>query len=514
MIAYDGMGVVKWEMEKLRVGGDDKPVIERVAKVTMNHHCAVPEFEMDEDYSPLPMIAPPSAAGLSGGAKKSAMEDEIMELLWQNGQVVVHTQNHQRSVKRSHGGDAAIPVPAAREVVGSAEEEMATSHHQPELFMQEDEMASWLHYPLVDDSPYLSADLLYPSSSSAAAAVAPPRDFRASAPEVRRPPAPLPPIPPSGRTDVLRSQNFARLCRPPAGPSRAASTVVESNDTPIVPSEYRDSHVADSTAQVSGGNLGPRGGAMSGTEAAGASTGAKEMTVTSSPDDGSGASVSAEKSTAPATAMDDRKAKGSETDDEGHNADTDFGYNAKKQTSSKRSRAAEVHNLSERKRRDRINEKMRALQQLIPRCNKLDKASILDEAIEYLKSLQLQVQMMSLGHGCGMIPMMFPGIQQYMPAMGIGMGMNPPVAPYPMGGPRFPMPAFPMPTPFSMADPSRIQALNHTDPMLNSPHNSSHPPFPTQTQVTPSMNEMAEHSNKSKPCSSKDVENPTTLQCG
>nr|GMD64211.1 PIF3 [Ipomoea batatas] len=35
---------------------------------------------------------------------------------------------------------------------------------------------------------------------------------------------------------------------------------------------------------------------------------------------------------------------------------------------------------------------MRALQQLIPRCNKLDKASILDEAIEYLKSLQLQVQ--------------------------------------------------------------------------------------------------------------------------
>nr|GMD69103.1 transcription factor PIF1-like [Ipomoea batatas] len=152
---------------------------------------------------------------------------------------------------------------------------------------------------------------------------------------------------------------------------------------------------------------------------------------------------------------------------------------------------------------------MRALQQLIPRCNKLDKASILDEAIEYLKSLQLQVQMMSLGHGCGMIPMMFPGIQQYMPAMGIGMGMrmgmNPPVVPYPpatpMGGPRFPLPAFPMPPPFAMAaDPSRILASNHTDPMLN----SNPPPFPAQTQVTPSMNEMAEHANKSKPCSSKD----------
>jgi hypothetical protein len=61
-------------------------------------------------------------------------------------------------------------------------------------------------------------------------------------------------------------------------------------------------------------------------------------------------------------------------------------------TSTKRSRAAEVHNLSERKRRDRINERMKALQELIPRCNKSDKASMLDEAIEYMKSLQLQIQ--------------------------------------------------------------------------------------------------------------------------
>ncbi|GER40103.1 phytochrome interacting factor 3 [Striga asiatica] len=82
---------------------------------------------------------------------------------------------------------------------------------------------------------------------------------------------------------------------------------------------------------------------------------------------------------------------------------------------SKRSRAAEVHNLSERRRRDRINEKMRALQELIPNCNKADKASMLDEAIEYLKTLQLQVQpiifviiqVMSMGAGLCMPPMMF-----------------------------------------------------------------------------------------------------------
>ncbi|KAI5424652.1 hypothetical protein KIW84_030731, partial [Lathyrus oleraceus] len=63
---------------------------------------------------------------------------------------------------------------------------------------------------------------------------------------------------------------------------------------------------------------------------------------------------------------------------------------------SKRNRSAEVHNLSERKQRDTINEKMRTLQELIPNCNKVDKASMLDEAIEYLKTLQLQLEVFFL----------------------------------------------------------------------------------------------------------------------
>ncbi|KAJ6804303.1 transcription factor PIF3-like [Iris pallida] len=100
--------------------------------------------------------------------------------------------------------------------------------------------------------------------------------------------------------------------------------------------------------------------------------------------------------------------------------------------SMKRSRAAEVHNLSERRRRDRINEKMRALQELIPNCNKVDKASMLDEAIEYLKTLQLQVQMMSMGSGLCMSPMLIPpGLQHihtppmvHFPPMTVGMGMG------------------------------------------------------------------------------------------
>ncbi|PIN10019.1 Transcriptional repressors of the hairy/E(spl) family (contains HLH) [Handroanthus impetiginosus] len=139
-------------------------------------------------------------------------------------------------------------------------------------------------------------------------------------------------------------------------------------------------------------------------------------------------------------------------------------------TGSKRSRAAEVHNLSERRRRDRINEKMRALQELIPNCNKADKASMLDEAIEYLKTLQLQVQIMSMGAGLCMPPMMFPTGMQHMhpahvphfPPMGVGMGMG---MGYGMGMvdmnggspgcPMFPVPHFPSP----MSGPANFQRL-------------------------------------------------------
>ncbi|CAM0958265.1 unnamed protein product [Alopecurus aequalis] len=132
--------------------------------------------------------------------------------------------------------------------------------------------------------------------------------------------------------------------------------------------------------------------------------------------------------------------------------------------STKRGRTAEVHNMSERRRRDRINEKMRALQELIPNCNKIDKASMLEEAIEYLKTLQLQVQLMST---MGCVPPMLAMQHMQMPpmaaaahfhhhhlgAMGYGMGAFDPrlVAaaaqfPYPMM-PGMPMYGHAMPSP-------------------------------------------------------------------
>lgn len=97
-----------------------------------------------------------------------------------------------------------------------------------------------------------------------------------------------------------------------------------------------------------------------------------------------------------------------------------------------------------------------------------------------------------------MVPMMYPGMQQYMPAMGMGMGMgmnvgmNRPMVPYPSMlpgsampsaaaahmGSRFPMPAFqhmqPVPLP---PDPTRIPASNQTDPNPITSHGQN------QTQI-------------------------------
>ncbi|EOA16859.1 hypothetical protein CARUB_v10005083mg [Capsella rubella] len=111
-------------------------------------------------------------------------------------------------------------------------------------------------------------------------------------------------------------------------------------------------------------------------------------------------------------------ASGNETDEydceseEGGEAVVDEAPSSKSgpsRTSSKRCRAAEVHNLSEKRRRSRINEKMKALQSLIPNSNKTDKASMLDEAIEYLKQLQLQVQMLTMRNGVNLHPLCLPG---------------------------------------------------------------------------------------------------------
>ncbi|XP_024187314.1 transcription factor UNE10 [Rosa chinensis] len=103
----------------------------------------------------------------------------------------------------------------------------------------------------------------------------------------------------------------------------------------------------------------------------------------------------------------------------------------KSSVSTKRSRAAAIHNQSERKRRDKINQRMKTLQKLVPNSSKTDKASMLDEVIEYLKQLQAQVHVISrMNMPAMMLPMaMQQQLQMSMMAprnmgMGIGMGMG------------------------------------------------------------------------------------------
>ncbi|KAL8143805.1 hypothetical protein V2J09_016837 [Rumex salicifolius] len=464
----------------------------------MNHH--VPEFDVDEFHS-----APSSRPS----RQKNMEENEIMELVWHNGQPGIQNRTFFRK-----------PSPPTQ----SQQHPQSPSHQmeQPpeiasttQLFMQEDEMTSWLHYPLDDGTSFDQHlnDLLYhppgpltaPPSSSAREL--PPADFR-----------PPPPVPQPHHQD-LHPQTRPQF-RPPAHPSAAGinfpqfarlksrvpesgqsassrinelreSTVVDSSDTPkssLLP-------VSRSAVNVAGGESISGRDTVAGISTGGDRGGYMTMNKDVNPYGGSfsGGSATATADLMARPPADDRKRRGVESAD---TSNTDYGsedletesYEAKKQCRGtafgKRSRAAEVHNLSERKRRDRINEKMKALQELIPRCSKTDKASMLDEAIKYLKLLQMQVQMMSMGY-YGMVPMMFPGVQQYMqmPPMGMGMGMgtgmnrpmmpfltgssmSTPVPPSPMD-PRYQFPAFPMP-PVSSFDPSRVES-HPMEPVFN-PH--------------------------------------------
>ncbi|CAN6242116.1 unnamed protein product [Urochloa humidicola] len=63
----------------------------------------------------------------------------------------------------------------------------------------------------------------------------------------------------------------------------------------------------------------------------------------------------------------------------------------------RRGQATDSHSLAERVRRERISERMKMLQSLVPGCNKITgKALMLDEIINYVQSLQHQVEFLSM----------------------------------------------------------------------------------------------------------------------
>nr|CAD1822870.1 unnamed protein product [Ananas comosus var. bracteatus] len=63
----------------------------------------------------------------------------------------------------------------------------------------------------------------------------------------------------------------------------------------------------------------------------------------------------------------------------------------------RRGHATDSHSLAERVRREKINERMRCLQELVPGCYKaMGMAGMLDEIINYVQSLQNQVEFLSM----------------------------------------------------------------------------------------------------------------------
>ncbi|WJX47891.1 hypothetical protein P8452_34529 [Trifolium repens] len=63
----------------------------------------------------------------------------------------------------------------------------------------------------------------------------------------------------------------------------------------------------------------------------------------------------------------------------------------------RRGQATDSHSLAERVRREKISERMKVLQQLVPGCDKVTgKALVLDEIINYVQSLQNQVEFLSM----------------------------------------------------------------------------------------------------------------------
>ncbi|KAL8166644.1 hypothetical protein V2J09_008143 [Rumex salicifolius] len=70
--------------------------------------------------------------------------------------------------------------------------------------------------------------------------------------------------------------------------------------------------------------------------------------------------------------------------------------NIRPRVRARRGQATDPHSIAERQRRERIAERMKALQELVPSCNKTDRAAMLDEIVDYVKFLRLQVKVLSM----------------------------------------------------------------------------------------------------------------------
>ncbi|CAH9072908.1 unnamed protein product [Cuscuta epithymum] len=442
------------------------------------NHPGIPEWFIDDE---IPL----------GNQKKSpvGLDHNLVELLWRNGQVVMHSQTLKKPA--ADPNEASQPVkhdPPTSIAAGSV-----LGNPTGGGLIQNEDAASWLNYPVVYDSferelcgPFLPE---IPSAHPVAALdifglSQPPNHNNSHAPA----------MPPPGAQILNNLRNRPRG-EDPHGRECSVMTVGSShcgsNQVAIDPTFNRNSRgggggnggggdrrcLSAAVTEDDEKRVSPETELLGEEETAATSSSSgrsgSSTFVTTKGGDGGGGSVNIRK----------RKARDPEESECQHDEADDFELGDRNKSSQKsgttrRSRSAEVHNLSERRRRDRINEKMKALQELLPHSTKTDKASMLDEAIEYLKSLQMQLQMMWMGSG--MASMMFSGVQPYMSRM--GMGMVPPTMPsMGMHLPRPPMvnhSAAGAAAPSMASTPSQAAAM--MNPMINFQNQMKPPNFPEQ----------------------------------
>ncbi|KAJ4750737.1 hypothetical protein LUZ62_047568 [Rhynchospora pubera] len=102
------------------------------------------------------------------------------------------------------------------------------------------------------------------------------------------------------------------------------------------------------------------------------------------------------------------------------------GSNSKKTASSGKSRAGrgsatDPQSLYARKRRERINERLRILQNLVPNGTKVDISTMLEEAVQYVKFLQLQIKLLSSDDLWMYAPIAYNGVN-----IGLDLKISPP----------------------------------------------------------------------------------------
>ncbi|KAI3741199.1 hypothetical protein L1987_58868 [Smallanthus sonchifolius] len=327
------------------------------------------------------------------------LDCEVAEITWENGQLALHELGSRRVPTKSQPITSWDQPRAAETLEALVNQATLQPYCKTDTTFNDNELVRWMHY----NNPTVTVNLNNQSTTMTSDALVPNSNNRTS----------------DGSAQAQRSIKSTRE----AGCSTRASSC---SGNPFMDPRVTRGTTSEAYNWSSGRDMSVSGtfvtpdaytGDLGGRRLTSTSTGSPENTNTSSGRDCSN-------STFP-----DHTACHRRTQRETKAVTEKKKEKGKSSMLNKRRRTAAIHNLSERKRRDKINQKLKTLQKLVPNSSKTDKASMLDEVIEHIKQLQLQVHTTNM---MNMSPMMMSLVMQQqlqfqkymMNSMGMGMGMG------------------------------------------------------------------------------------------